>query len=73
MTPTTKPVRRMTTGTTWTRGRSRRLAVTIGPGDIITIRAEKLRLGYQLPIETAFRYAARVYAWTKAQERRTRK
>lgn len=51
----------------------RRIIVTIGPADIITLRAERLRQRYILPISTVYDLAVKVHVEAERLRKRRNK
>ena len=69
MTNLTKPVRRRAEETT----QGRRIIVEIHPSGIIRLRLERCRYFYDLPIKTAWVYAAMLSATAARAEKAARK
>lgn len=77
MTELNKPVRRKTRSTynvLYCGGRkARAIVVELRPGDVLEFRELGRRIRWQLPIETAFRYALRRTAQAAIAARRPRR
>lgn len=66
-----KPIHRRTRGAYRVLYQApRQIVVTLAPGDIIEFREAGRRARYPLAIDTAFRYALKLYATAKAAERK---
>lgn len=72
MTELNKPVRRRTRSAyaLLYYNKARRIVVELTPGDLLTFRELGRRCRWQLPIESAFRYAVRIQAQSAQKRRR---
>lgn len=59
MTPTSKPVRRVSLGEFRFGGRPRRLVAQLGPGDVLTLRESRRRYTVALPLDDLYRLGVR--------------
>lgn len=75
--PTTKPVKRITVEADRDRGRQRRIVISIGPGDVVGFRYERMRSTFTITARAAMQHAQRLHADAerrrKADERQARR
>lgn len=69
MTDLLKAVKRVTRGERYSRGKHRRLVVSLEPGDVIGVRLQGTRQTYRLSIEAVYERA--IVAHVNRVERRT--
>lgn len=76
MTELHKPIRRRTRrsyNVLYCSGnKARAIVVTLAPGDLLEFRESGRRTSWQLPIDSAFRYAVRLRALSEAAETRSK-
>lgn len=70
MTPTSKPVSRVSLSTYRFGGKPRALVVKIGPGDVITLRERGRRYVADLPLDWCYRNAVRLRVDRERTEKR---
>ena len=73
MTPLTKKVERETSTAVRDRSKRRILIAGLVPGDVIRIRLKGTRQAYDLTVEQAFRYAAKLKGEAARREKAEKK
>jgi hypothetical protein len=73
MTDLNKRVARRTFATKRERSKTRRIIVSLEPGDVLGFRLERTRMTYHVSVEGAYDWAAQCYADAIRRERKMKK